>query len=84
MFQREPGEEAGSEVAKEEATGERHTRSKRTGLATVRGNEAVVGGSRGERGSTRETREQEAEAEAELEGEVGEEARERRARQVEG
>ena len=82
MFQREPGEEAGLEVAKEEATGEQHTRSKGTGLSIVLGNEAAVGGSHGERGSTRGTPEQEAEAEVGLEGEVGEEAREQRARQV--
>ena len=82
MSRREPEEEAGSEVAREEATGEQRTKSKGTGPATVLGNEAVVGGSHGERGSTRGTPEQEAEAEVGLEGEVGEEAREQRARQV--
>ena len=71
-------------VVREEATGEPRTRSKGTGLATVLGNEVATVGSRGERGSIQGTPGQEAEAEVEVAGEVGGEAKARRARQVEG
>ena len=81
MSQREEEEEAGSEVAREEGTGEHCTRSKGTGPATVLGKEVAAVVNHGERGSTQGTPGQEAGAEVEVAGEVGEEARERKARQ---